>query len=107
MRSTVVRPYVILMLLVMLASLAASAQYFGQNKVRYKTLDFKVLKTQHFDIYYYPEEAQMATEVGRMAERWYARLSQVFNHDLSSRQPVIMYADAPDFRSTNVIPGDI
>lgn len=107
MRTAVVRPYAILALLVLLASLAASAQYFGQNKVRYKTLDFKVLKTQHFDIYYYPEEAPMAGEVGRMAERWYARLSQIFNHDLSSRQPVIMYADAPDFRSTNVIPGDI
>src|SRR6185437_12163586 len=26
---------------------------------------------------------------------------------LSSRQPVIMYANAPDFRSTNVIPGEI
>jgi WD40 repeat protein len=95
------------LLIILMASLAASAQYFGQNKVRYKTLDFKVLKTTHFDIYYYPEEAQMATEVGRMSERWYARLSQLFNYDLSSRQPVILYASAPDFRSTNVIPGDI
>jgi hypothetical protein len=31
-----------------------SAQYFGQNKVHYKELDFKVLKTEHFDIYFYP-----------------------------------------------------
>ena len=100
-------PRSVLCLLILLTSLSASAQYFGQNKVRYKTLDFKVLKTQHFDVYYYPEEEQMATEVGRMAERWYARLSNIFNHDLSSRQPVIMYASAPDFRSTNVIPGDI
>lgn len=27
----------------------ASAQYFGQNKVHYRTFDFKVLKTEHFD----------------------------------------------------------
>ena len=25
-----------------------TAQYFGQNKVRYESLDFKVLKTDHF-----------------------------------------------------------
>jgi len=42
-----------------------------------------------------------------MAERWYARLSKALNHELSSRQPVIFYADHPDFRSTSVIPGHI
>ena len=26
--------------------------YFGQNKVQYQRFHFKVLKTQHFDIYY-------------------------------------------------------
>lgn len=82
-----------------------SAQYFGQNKVRYKKLEFKILKTQHFDIYYYPEEEELANTIGRMSERWYARLSSVFHHQLSSRQPVIVYASAPDFRSTNIIPG--
>lgn len=87
--------------------LSAHAQYFGQNKVRYKTMDFKVLKTQHFDIYYYQGEDQMAPEIGRMAERWYARFSKLLRHDLSSRQPVIIYASAPDFRSTTVIPGDL
>jgi hypothetical protein len=30
------------------------AQYFGRNKVQYESFDFKVLKTEHFDIYYYP-----------------------------------------------------
>ena len=34
----------------------AEAQYFGRNKVQYDTFDFRILKTEHFDIYYYPEE---------------------------------------------------
>ena len=42
----------------------AEAQYFGQNKVQYEKFDFKVLKTEHFDIYYYPEE-----EAGGAARR--------------------------------------
>src|SRR4051812_36875998 len=89
------------------ASTPASAQYFGQNKVQYRQLDFKVLHTQHFDIYFYPEE-QAGTEIAaRMAERWYARLSKIFHHELRGRQPLILYASPTDFQQTNVIPGDL
>ena len=42
---------------VLIAS-ATSAQYFGGNKVQYKTFAFEVLKTEHFDVYFYPEERQ-------------------------------------------------
>jgi len=80
-------------------------EYFGQNRVRYRTFAFKVLKTQHFDIYYYDDEEPAAEDAGRMAERWYGRLSRVLNHQLSSRQPLIVYANHADFEGTNVIPG--
>ncbi len=93
--------------LVFLTALTLQAQYFGQNKVRYKTLDFKVLHTEHFDIYYYPEEQGAAVQVGRMAERWRKRLGTIMQWELSSRQPVVLYASSPDFRSTTVIPGDL
>ena len=48
----------------------ASAQYFGRSKVQYKRLDFQVLKTEHFDIYYYPTEREGIDIAARMAERW-------------------------------------
>jgi Tol biopolymer transport system component len=83
------------------------AQYFGQNKVRYESLDFKVLETPHFDIYYYDEEADAAAQVGRMAERWYARLSKLLAHELTARQPIILYASPTAFRGTTAIAGDI
>ena len=81
--------------------------YFGQNKVQYRTFDFRVLKTDHFDVHYYPEEEQAAQMIGRMAERWYARLSQIFDHQLHGRQPIILYASGPHFRQTNVLEGEI
>ena len=34
---------------------SARAQYFGRNDVRWEHLKFSVLKTEHFDLYYYPE----------------------------------------------------
>jgi Tol biopolymer transport system component len=83
------------------------AQYFGRNKVQYGKFDFKVLKTEHFDIHFYASEAAVAPVAGRMAERWYARLSHLFRHDLSTRQPLILYASHPDFEQTNVIEGEL
>lgn len=83
----------------------ASAQYFGRNKVQYRSFDFKILKTDHFDLYYYEEEAEAAHIVARMAERWYDRLSRFFSHDLRTRQPIILYAVSAHFRQTNAIDG--
>ncbi|RPI24126.1 MAG: peptidase S9 [Acidobacteria bacterium] len=87
--------------------LAYGQDYFGRNKVRYQKFDFKVMKTEHFDIYYYEEERQAVTEAARMAERWYVRLSQVLQHELTSRQPLILYGSHPAFRQTTAIPGTI
>ena len=100
-------PLLLVALLLTMVASPASAQYFGQNKVQYNRFDFKVLKTDHFDIYYYPEEQQAVALAARMAERWYARLSKVLGHQLSSRQPIILYASHTHFEQTNVLEGEI
>ena len=82
----------------------AEAQYFGRNKVHYDRLDFRVLKTDHFDIYYYAEEEEATRHAARMAERWYARFSRVLHHSFSRRQPLVLYASHPHFGQTNVTP---
>ncbi|HXQ76706.1 MAG TPA: hypothetical protein VN797_00795, partial [Gemmatimonadaceae bacterium] len=61
------------------ASLGAQS-YFGQNQVQYDQFRWQVKETEHFLIYYYPEEAQATTDAARMAERAYARLSRVLDH---------------------------
>jgi len=70
----------------------ASAQYFGRNKVQYKKLDFQILKTEHFDIYYYSEEREGIDVAARMAERWRVRLGRILGHELRGRQPLVLYA---------------
>ena len=88
-------------------ALPAEAQHFGRNKVHYKEFQFEVLKTNHFDVYFYEEERANAERVGRMAERWYARLSSIFEHQIQTRQPLVLYASHPDFEQTNVVGGMI
>ena len=49
------------LLLALCAALPLGAQgYFGQNQVQFQKFSWRVLKTEHFDIHYYPEEAQVA-----------------------------------------------
>jgi len=98
--------FVLLVLLVVLVIPVAEAQYFGRNKVQWEAFDFKVLQTEHFDIYYYDQEADVVQDVGRMAERWYARLSRVFNHSFH-RKPIVLYANAADFHQTTTTGGQI
>jgi hypothetical protein len=85
----------------------ASAQYFGRNKVQYRDFDFQVLKTEHFDIYFYPEERTGVEIAARMAERWRVRLGRLLQHELRGRQPLILYGSHVDFEQTNVIGGEI
>ncbi len=88
-----------------IAAPPVEAQYFGRNKVQYESFDFEVLKTEHFDIYYYPEvQVELAA---LMAERWYARLSRILNHDLRGRQALIVYASHPHFQQTNALSGSL
>ena len=94
-------------LAVTLLSSPLEAQYFGRNKVQYKKFDFQIIKTQHFDVYFYPEFRDVAQESARMAERWYSRLSRMLNHELRGRQPLILYAASPHFQQTTALTGFI
>ena len=78
---------------------------FGQQMVQYDEFDFEILETEHFDIFFYDEEREAAVQAGRMAERWYARLSRLLNHELRGRQPIIYYASHPHFKQTTQIFG--
>src|ERR1700686_3466961 len=93
------RKSVIAVLAFLFLSTAAQAQYFGRNKVQWEHFNFKTLKTEHFDIYYYDREADVVNDVGRQAERWYTRLSRTFNHTFN-RKPIVLYANSADFQQT-------
>jgi Tol biopolymer transport system component len=92
-------------LFVLLSVAGASAQYFGRNKVEYVDFDFRILATEHFDVYYYAREERAARIAAQLAERWYARLSTLLNHQIMSRQPLVLYGSQAEFAQTNVVSG--
>jgi hypothetical protein len=84
---------------------AASAQYyFGRNKVHYDNFRWQILKTKHFDIYFYPEMRELAEMGASFAEEAYSRLENQFNHNVNNRIPLIFYSNHFHFQQTNTIP---
>ncbi len=86
----------------LLCSAGPAAAQFGQNKVQYGNFDFQIIRTEHFEVYFYERERPAALDAARMAERGYARLSRILHHQFQARKPIILYASTSDFSQTNV-----
>ncbi len=80
---------------------------FGRNKLQHRVFDFEVLRTAHFDVYYYPREREAAIDAARMAERAYSRLRRILGHEFEEHKPIVLYASHSEFQQTNALPGFI
>jgi hypothetical protein len=96
----------LLPLLTVLPVLSAQAQFFafGQNKVQYRKLDWRILRGPHVDLYYYRAEAELAPAALAYAEESYDTLAIQFGHEVAARIPLIIYASHTDFEQTNILP---
>jgi hypothetical protein len=83
------------------------AQYFGQNKVRYKNLDFKVYQSPHFELYYYLQNDSLVKRFMKETEIWYDLHQQVFRDTFTKKNPFILYSNHADFQSTTALQGAI
>jgi Omp85 superfamily domain/WD40-like Beta Propeller Repeat len=81
-------------------------QYFGMNQVQYKHFDWQVIETEHYLVHYYPEERVLAMQAARMAERSYARLSKIMDHQFREKKPIILFASRSEFGQNNIT-GDL
>jgi WD40-like Beta Propeller Repeat len=77
---------------------------FGQNKIQYRKLDWRILRGPHVDLYYYDAEAELAPAALAYAEASYDTLAVQFGHDVAERVPLVVYASHTDFEQTNILP---
>ncbi len=78
--------------------------YFGKNKIQYTDFKWQVMKTDHFEVYFYPQERMLAEAAAAMAERSYRELAAKFRQPLSRPIPLILYSAHNYFQQTNTIP---
>lgn len=95
-----------LFIIILLAEITpAQFYYFGRNKVQYEDFDWKILRTKHFNIYYYGEMESIA-EIGAFyAEEMYDELKVKLNHVVTRKIPLIFYNTSIHFQQTNITPG--
>ena len=102
---TISRFFIAFLMLMVVAPV--SAQYFGQNKMRYKKLDFKVYDTPHFNMYYYLDNDTLVRWLAKESEVWYELHQQVFQDTFSRKNPLIIYNNHPEFQQTTAISGEV
>ena len=90
--------------LVFTSPLPAQFGSFGPNKIQYRRFDWRVLRGEHVDLYYYPEEEELGRVALAYAEASYDTLERRFNHAVTRRIPMIVYASHSDFEQTNILP---
>lgn len=84
-----------------------SAQYFGQNKPRYQSFDFKVLETPNYDLHYYLKNQAMVDRIAQMTEQWHMLHQQITQDTFINPNPIIFYNNHAEFQQTNAISGSI
>src|SRR5688572_16207263 len=89
------------------AALPAAAQfspYYGKNKVRYDTFDWRIYKSPHFEIYYYPELEPHLARIASYAESAYQKVSSELKHSIEFAIPLILYKTHSEFEQTHLYP---
>ncbi len=90
-----------------LAGASAQTVPFGKNKIQYTDFEWRVLSGEHIDVYYYPEEEDVAKLALNYGEQSYGVLERRFQHHPFRRIPLIVYSSDQHFEQTNIFPGFI
>jgi hypothetical protein len=105
------RGLTVLFLLVGLLPRPAAAQYatgfipyFGKNKVHYDNFAWRVYKSPHFEVFYYPEFEQHLARLTSYLESGYQKLSSGLKHEMPEPIPAILYKTHSEFEQTNLFP---
>ena len=93
-----------------LAAAPASAQfipYYGKNKVKYDNFAWRIYKSPHFEVFYYPEFEPQLERLTSYLESGYLKISTGLKHEMPKPIPVIFYKTHSEFEETNLFPSFI
>ncbi len=82
-----------------------NAQYFGRNKPSYQTFEYSLYQSPNFDFYHYFENDSIINSIANTYEKWYIRHQEVFKDTFDTQNPIILYANHPDFQQTTAVGG--
>lgn len=80
-----------------------NAYSYGKNKVQNKKVEWSIIETKHFDIYYKKGSDEFGKICALIAEEGFYHLNKTFKQPLNSRIPIIIYENKQQFQTTNII----
>ncbi|MBU1320684.1 MAG: hypothetical protein KKG33_03490 [candidate division Zixibacteria bacterium] len=92
----------VLVALILSTTANAQEEYFGKNKVQWKSFDWQFLQTSHFDIYFYQDSYHLAKFAAEVLESSYVVISEQLNYRLKKRIPTFIYNSPNEFQQTNI-----
>ncbi len=95
-------PLLALVLLVF-ANASAQEEYFGKNKVQYKSFNWTYIQSPNFDVYFYDNQYDLAKFAIAELETAYVEVSRELDYRLKGRIPVFIYNSPNEFQQTNVV----
>jgi hypothetical protein len=78
--------------------------YYGKNKVKYDNFAWRIYKSPHFEVFYYPEFEQHLGRLVSYLESSYLKISTGLKHEMTRPIPVIFYKTHSEFEQTNLFP---
>lgn len=82
--------------------LVSAGEVVAAYKVRYRTYDWRVLRTAHFDIHHAVGSVVMAERAAEILENAHARIADALRFELTHTVPVFLYDSPNDFIDTDL-----
>ncbi|HTH57949.1 MAG TPA: hypothetical protein VL728_18000 [Cyclobacteriaceae bacterium] len=94
----------IVVLFLLYTSVDAQRAYetFGRNRIQYKTLDWKYLSSENFDLYFYGERRKAAQEALQYLESEFDRITDLLGFYPYQKTKVFLYNSITDLQQSNV-----
>lgn len=93
--------------MVLIAQLSEAQNYpsqeqFGKNRVQYQRFEWKILKTNNFEIYHHGAGTPLATLAAQYAESEIDRITEVLGYTLYNRIKIFLYNSPQELLQSNM-----
>src|SRR5690242_16410765 len=89
-------------IILLLLALLDAGPLHAYNKQRANHFEWKILSTPHFEIYFYPEEEELARRAALIAEKGYLNNSRLLDYFAKEKIPLFLYQSHLEFQQTNI-----
>ncbi|HOL62254.1 MAG: hypothetical protein N2Z60_02410 [Elusimicrobiales bacterium] len=87
---------------IILSILFFSASLFSQSQIIIKKFDWKIHKTEHFDIYFYEDSKPLVNYASKILELAYEKGKEELNPKLDKRIPFFLFASENDMKQNSI-----